>query len=195
MSEKEWVCGLQAKLENALKGCTAYEEGWNVFVDQGDLLIYANEIFRYDKAGPATIQSREYQTDLLVYDKNDNGDWIPRVVLECKMGIHTHDALIYSTKASTHKHVHPYLRYGLLIGGYDTGLPARAIRHGAHFDFMMYWVSSDPTPNEEQELLHVIREEIEASRTLERLLGKGEIKEKTKVWLLRRQLSVKQIGE
>jgi hypothetical protein len=193
MAEKEWVSGLRTNLDNALKVCPAYAEGWQVRVDQGERLTYANEIYRYDKAGEAASQSRKYQTDLLVYDIHENGDWIPRVVIECKMGLNTHDALTYSTKASTHKHVHPYLRYGLLIGGYDTGLPVRAIRHGAYFDFMMYWVSSDFTANEMQELLDVLNEEIRASRTLEGLLGKGESKSKTKVWMLRRQLVVKEI--
>lgn len=192
MTEKEWVSGLRVSLDHVLKACATYGEGWNVFVDQGERLPYANEIFRYHKVSQPTIQSRKYETDLLVYDYHQNGDWIPRVVLECKMGLNTHDALTYSTKASTHKQVHPYLRYGLLIGGYDTGLPIRAIRHGAYFDFMMYWVSPDPTVVEMEQLVQVLREEIEASRTLEGFLGKGDLKGKTKVWMLRRQLVVKE---
>ena len=45
-------------------------------------------------------------------------------------GVTTHDALTYSTKAATHKHVHPYLRYGFLAGGIQT-IPGRLIKHGA----------------------------------------------------------------
>jgi hypothetical protein len=194
MSEKSWVCDLKASLDSALESCTAYAEGWSVHVDQGKPLAYANEIFRYHKEALPTSYPRKYQTDLLVYDWHDNGDWIPRVVLECKMGLNTHDAITYSTKAFSHKYVHPYLRYGLLIGDYDTGLPLRAIRHGAYFDFMMYWASPEATTSEMDALVRVLCEEIEASRKLEGLLAKGEAKSDTKVWMFRRQLSIAEIG-
>ncbi len=59
----------------------------------------------------------EYQTDLLISDATEEA-WTPRVVVECKLGrVSTHDALTYSTKASTLQHPPPYLRYGILIGG------------------------------------------------------------------------------
>jgi hypothetical protein len=193
MSEKVWVTDLRSNLEVALKPCTAYAEGWHVCVDQGERLAYANEIFRYHNEEQPTIHPRKYQTDLLVYDWHDNGDWIPRVVLECKLGLNTHDAITYSTKAFTHKYVHPYLRYGLLIGGDDTGLPLRAIRHGAYFDFMMYWAARDATRSEMDALVRVLREEIDASRKLEGLLATGEAKSATKVWMLRRQLFVAEV--
>jgi hypothetical protein len=71
----------------------------------------------------------------------------PRVV-ECKQGVTTHDALTSSTKAATHKQVHPYLRYGCRLGGYETALPDRLIRHMAHFDFMLFWESQQPSKRE-----------------------------------------------
>ena len=58
---------------------------------------------------------------------------------------------------------------------------------------MMYWASSDPTVNEREELHQVLREEIDTSRVLEGLLGKGESKGKSKVWMLRRRLEVKKL--
>ena len=92
---------------------------WKYFitVDAGRRLTYAYEIGRYDTDGPKQPRSAGYQTDLLVYDSYPNGEWVPRVVIECKTdSVTTHDTLTYSTNAQTHKHVHPYLRYGLLIG-------------------------------------------------------------------------------
>src|SRR5438105_15396623 len=113
-TEKEWVQLLQPRLDAELRRCGEAE--WNLRVDAGEKLTYAYEILRYSAEGPDHRLSAKYETDLLFYDIRENGDWIPRVVLECKKGrISTHDALTYSAKAATHKHVHPYLRYGVLL--------------------------------------------------------------------------------
>jgi hypothetical protein len=62
--------------------------------------------------------------------------WVPRVVVEFKLGsVTTHDALTYLAKAATHKNVHPYLRYGIIIGGLDGPVPKRLVRHGHSFVF------------------------------------------------------------
>ncbi len=51
-------------------------------------------------------------------ESRDRGDrWKPRVVVEAKLGkVTTNDAITYSQKASTHRAVHPYLRYGIMLG-------------------------------------------------------------------------------
>jgi hypothetical protein len=147
MTEKEWVQSLHLRLCDALRDCDEGE--WTVRVDPGKKLTYAFEILRYGPQGPERPYSASYQTDALIYDTRKNGDWIPRVVVECKTGkVTTHDALTYSTKAATHKHVHPYLRYGVLIGAFGAALPGRLIRHGAYFDFMMVWSSDEPSSEE-----------------------------------------------
>ncbi|GAB4286004.1 MAG: hypothetical protein Kow0081_4020 [Candidatus Dojkabacteria bacterium] len=63
--------------------------------------------------------------------------------IEAKINsVTTHDAITYSQKAQTHKNVHSYLRYGILIGNRkDYALPGRLFRHGQHFDFMLSWKS------------------------------------------------------
>ena len=53
-----------------------------------------------------------FQTDLCIFEKVSEGVEIPRVVMEFKPDISTHDVLTYSTKARKHKQVYPYLRYG-----------------------------------------------------------------------------------
>jgi hypothetical protein len=114
-----------------------------------------------------------YQTDILVRDDLGNGLWVPRVVIECKLAsVTTHDALTYSAKADTHKQVHPYLRYGILIANHDEkGVPRRLFRHGAHFDFMAAWKAKDPSDEEWEGLIEVLREEIKTSRRIEEFVS------------------------
>ena len=77
-------------------------------------------------------------------------DWVPRVVVEFKLGFTTHDALTYSAKAATHKNIHPYLRYGVVIarGKAREAISSKMMRHGHNFDFMLilesaeFWVTS-----------------------------------------------------
>jgi hypothetical protein len=191
-TEKQWVQSLQRQLNEDLQDCN--DEQWKVRVDTGKKLTYAYEITRYNNDDRHDQPHRaKYETDLLVYDINSNKDWIPRVVVECKTGsVTTHDALTYSTKASTHKHVHPYLRYGVLVGDFGTSLPGRLIRHGAHFDFMMVWSTQEGTSQERSELIGLLKEELQASRNLQNILHKTPSKTPKKLRFLHRPLKLKE---
>ena len=108
-----------------------------------------------------------FQTDLCVFEKVDEETEIPRVVIEFKPGITTHDVLTYSTKAGKHKQVYPYLRYGLLIAKRET-IPSRVFNHNDFLDFVVC------TGGIEENRLHqlfekLLRKEVEASRTLEKI--------------------------
>ena len=59
---------------------------------------------------------------------------IPRVVLEFKVRISTHDVLTYSAKARKHKQVYPYLRYGLVVSE-EPYVPRRFFIHNESLDF------------------------------------------------------------
>jgi hypothetical protein len=144
MTEKDWTASLGSRIESSLQGCG--NNDWQIRVDAGLKLAYAHEIFCYegDKVTDGS-RTNSYETDLLICDINGEA-WIPRVAIECKLrSVTTHDALTYSAKASTHKHVHPYLRYGILVGAFADTLPGRLIRHGAYFDFMMVWPGEEPS--------------------------------------------------
>ena len=105
-----------------------------------------------------------------------DGGWIPRVVIECKIdAVTTHDALTYSAKAATHKHVHPYLRYGILIGEMHC-VPSRLVHHGTQFDFMAAWAGDKPASGELKAFIDVLREEVRASRLLEQLMKTHKFK-------------------
>lgn len=104
--EKRWVDSLKLGLLDALQGtatakaCAKICTGWR--------LPYAHEIHGYSNEDAADSHSAGYETDLLIFDVAADGAWIPRIVIEGKLGaVTTHDALTYSAKAATHKHVHP----------------------------------------------------------------------------------------
>ena len=109
------------------------------------------------------------------------------MVVEFKLGsVTSHDALTYSAKAATHKTVHPYLRYGIVIGGYEGPVPQRLIRHGQQFDFMVTLASRALTPEDRERLVGLLQVELQASQTMDKLVS-----EKSDIWLLHRKLEVK----
>jgi len=78
--------------------------------------------------------SSAFQTDLCVTEKKSSTVTIPRVVLEFKTTISTHDVITYSAKASKHKQVYPYLRYGIVASNH-TAVPGRLFTHNESLDF------------------------------------------------------------
>jgi hypothetical protein len=176
--ERDWVEAVKKDIEVALKQQA-------IIVVTGFRLPYAFQVASYrgksDELAtddPEPMRN-EYQTDLLVAERLEGSkSWIPRVVIEFKFGsVTTHDALTYSAKAATHKNVHPYLRYGFVIGAYEGQVPIRLIRHGQSFDFMVTLASTKLTTRDRNRLIQLIHEEVEASRTISRVLsGKSNIK-------------------
>lgn len=87
--------------------------------------------------------SSAFETDLCVFERKEISKGkglepetiqIPRVVLEFKTGISTHDILTYSAKAKKHKQVYPYLRYGLVASKHSE-VPGRFFTHNDALDF------------------------------------------------------------
>lgn len=192
MSEKSWVHELAPRLENELQGFEPPAIG--VTVSDGRKLAYTCVIHEYAKDGTNVPVSTKYETDLLVCDTLPDGRWIPRLVVECKIGgsVTTHDALTYSSKAATHKQVHPYLRYGFLVGEREHyAIPARLVKHGAYFDFMAAWQSAEPSESEWQEFCGLVKEEINASRTMQELLRTGHSATRKKYRIIHRPLVLK----
>lgn len=76
-----------------------------------------------------------FQTDLCIFMKKDKL-LVPRVAIEFKQHITTHDIITYSNKARRHKHVYPYLRYGL-ISYQISEIPKRFFIHNESLDFYL----------------------------------------------------------
>jgi len=170
--EKEWVAELAPRLQKAIRG--RGEDFACVGVAAHVRLPYTHEVFAYGEQQGSPPPDHSYQTDLLIRDVLSGERWVPRVVIECKLkSVTTHAILAYSAKACTHKQVHPYLRYGFLVGGHGRSeVPVRLFRHGAYFDFMVTWASSKATPRQWGAFVDMLVDEIEASRKVLMLLAK-----------------------
>jgi hypothetical protein len=106
-----------------------------------------------------------FQTDLCVFEEVEPGVRIPRVVMEFKPRLTTHDVLTYSAKARKHRQIYPYLRYGLVIGSLAT-IPNRFFTHNEALDFCV--AAAAYREGRVHEIFSkLLRDEIEASRRLE----------------------------
>jgi hypothetical protein len=113
-----------------------------------------------------------FQTDLCVFEEvsfEENSKevkvQIPRVVMEFKPGLSSHDVITYSAKARKHKSVYPYLRYGLVIAN-ETTIPGRFFIHNEALDFCI--AAKSYRINRVHEVFaSILRSEIATSRQLE----------------------------
>ncbi len=113
-------------------------------IDRGAVLLYRINVddqlaIRVDIRKP-TRGNSAFETDLCVFEKRPLVDapekhiLIPRVVMEFKTGITTHDVLTYSAKAKKHKQIYPYLRYGMVASKHRT-VPGLFYSHNESLDF------------------------------------------------------------
>ncbi len=188
MNEKEWVKSIKTDIEDQLK-----INNNNICIDIGRRLPYAYEIHSYKENKPEMLKPFSYETDLLVYEQLSEKEWKPRVIIEAKINISTHDAITYSQKAQTHKYVHPFLRYGILIGNKENKpLPGRLYRHGHHFDFMFSWKMFEEDNNQIKDFIKILEDEIEASLKLEEMLFDSRLSNRKKYTSLHRPLCLKE---
>ncbi len=188
MTEKEWVGGVLQKLQSNMR-----PHFRNIQIAEGKRLTFANEVLGYSSnVEPALRNEVMHESDILLLEMRDENFWIPRVVIDIKLGsISTQDALICNHKAQTHKMVHPFLRYGLLIGNRQLfPLPARLFRMAQHFDFMISWKGLESEDNELQKTINILRSEVAASRRLEEILFKEGTKNKKRITILHRPLLI-----
>jgi len=190
MHEVEWVKTIVApSIEERLQ-----QKDENLSLRVGYKLPYAYEICTYENDEACENWPMRYETDLLVVENSDKEKWIPRVVIEAKGNgaINTHDAITYSHKAATHRQVHPYLRYGILLGDRKHyPLPGRLFRHGTQFDFMISWVEHEPRKQELDDTVDVLLKEVDASRILERIIFDSRKKNRDHYTVLHKELKVR----
>ena len=107
-------------------------------VQRGAALLYQvtvdNQLTITVNVKRPTRGSSAFQTDLCIFEKKSDEVTIPRIVMEFKTHISTHDVLTYSAKASKHKQVYPYLRYGIVASS-ETAVPGRLFTHNESLDF------------------------------------------------------------
>jgi hypothetical protein len=187
MTERQWVNGFVPGIERALR-----KSDKSLRVADGFKIPYSSEILSY-KGDLAEVQkTTPYETDILVFEVIGLEEWKPRVVIETKLrNVTTHDAITYSQKAQAHKFVHPYLRYGILIGERNHyPLPGRLFRHGQHFDFMMSWTGEKATKTEFAAFIELLEDEVNSSRRLEEVIYNSRAADRKKYTILHKPLKL-----
>jgi hypothetical protein len=139
-------------------------------IKRGEPLLYAIAVNNYleltvEPKSPVRGDSA-FETDLCVFEEKSKDVSIPRVVLEFKPGVSTHDVLTYSAKARKHKQVYPYLRYGL-VASEVSFVPRRFFIHNEALDFFAALQNNRATNHLETFFADLLRKEVETSRRLE----------------------------
>lgn len=187
MKETEWVEIVADRLRKAISRRRNRLE-----IKTGVRLAYGHEITCYEGSEPS-VRTSLFQTDMLVVEIVKGEIWRPRVVVEAKIDtVTTHDAITYCQKAIAHQNVHPYLRYGIMLGNRGTfPLPGRLFRHGSHFDFMFSFRKYKPTTTELSTFSALINREVAASEMLERILYDSRKRGRDRYTLFHRRLELK----
>ena len=119
-----------------------------------------------DPRKPVRGQSA-FETDLCVFEQESPEVKLPRVVIEFKSKITTHDILTYSAKARKHKQIYPYLRYGLVMSALRT-IPGRVFLHNEALDFALA-AQGVGTHGYAKALMEIIKREVKVSQRLEEI--------------------------
>lgn len=184
MREEDWAKSVKDRIHSYVQTLSG-----KYAADVGRKLCYANEVRQY-RNKTAECQEVNFETDILLYEWVDDEVWKPRVVIEAKVGsVTTHDAITHSKKAQNHRAVHPFLRYGMFLGNMgEVGVPARVLRHGENFDFMISWASFRPNETEWDALCKILKNEIEASQVVEETLFNNRTKDRERYFAYHRPL-------
>lgn len=170
MNEKEFTAEFVAVLDLRLDRCLIATRKSLLY----DLTVDDDGVVRMgvdpDCGEPIRGGGKGFEQDVLIYEcpEADGHRVVPRVVAEVKFnGVHTHDAIVYSEKARRIRTVYPYLRYGLILGGFQK-IPGRVLRLGQGFDFI-FAVSYPFIVQQVQACQTAFTEEVQTSRDLARI--------------------------
>jgi hypothetical protein len=170
MSEKQFTGLMKAELEKNLP---------DYFVTSGESLTYKFFVDAQGQLHPRTVQEPKrgqlaFQTDLMIKKKLSvvSLTGIPLVVIEVKVGrLTTHDVLTYSAKATRHKEIYPYLRYGLVVGGRKK-IDRRFFIHNTGFDFAVAVERSESI----SEVTDIIEQQARAAELMLKVFEGNEVK-------------------
>ena len=184
MNEREWVGQVEELLRKHL-------HLMRIRVVTGLRIAYGSEITAYREVPDVT--PRDYQTDLAIVEDIEDGSWVPRVIVEAKISnITTHDAITYSRKADSHRTVHPYLRYGVMLGNRGKlPLPGLLYRHGSGFDFMISFKQFKLSKIELDTFVKIIKDDVRASRNLQKIIYESRLQDRDRYTIFRRRLELK----
>ncbi len=144
--------------------------GSRAIVKRGESLYYSLSLDR--KLALSTPDTRNpkrgssaFETDICICEQIADIDF-PRVVIEFKEKVTTHDILTYSAKAGKHKQIYPCLRYGLLASEISS-IPGRFFTHNENLDFFIAAKEYKEPKRVRALALDLIERELQISKTLE----------------------------
>ena len=189
MRETEWVELVADAVRPELVG-----SGHSFEIKTQAKIPYGYEIRAY-REEPET-EAISFATDFIVVEEYPDGSWKPRVVVEAKVeSITTHVAITYSHKATNHRSVFPYLRYGIMLGNRQHyPLPGRLYRHGTQFDFMISFKEFKLSSKELEAFREVLLEEVRASQAMENMIYQSRRRDRDHHTLFHRRLTVSDIS-
>ena len=190
MKENDWTTSICEILQ-------ATDLGKNIYVDTFRKIPYAFEISSFSESWNINEYDQTlFETDLLIYEKT-NEKIIPRVIIESKIGtVTTHDAITYSHKASYHKNVMPFVRYGIMCGNRETyPLPGRLFRHGTNFDFLFSFVGYEPTVREKEVFIEMLKKEILYSQQFEEILNTNRNRNRKRYFMLQKEFHLEEMDD
>lgn len=167
MTEQQISVQLKRKLTASLPA--------DYLVHTGKSLLYKLEVDPLGRLIPGDISSPTrgqyaFQTDILIEQRTPA---IPLVVIELKyQGFTTHDIITYSAKASRHKDIYPYLRYGFVVVGSET-LSRKFITHNQGVDFAM---AIPAIKSGDKELIKLVRRQIRSAEKLIQMMRTNRTK-------------------
>ena len=188
MRENDWTTSICEMLQ-------ATDLGKNIYVETFRKIPYAFEISSFTESWNISEYDQTlFETDLLIYEKT-NEKIIPRVIVESKIGtVTTHDAITYSHKASYHKNVIPFVRYGIMCGNRETyPLPGRLFRHGTNFDFLFSFVGYEPTNQEKEVFVEMLKKEILYSQQFEEILSTSRNRDRKRYFMLQKEFHLEEM--
>lgn len=179
--EDVWTQTICDRLKNALDN--KYEV---VCKENVPYSISLNNYYYEDKIN---INKSTFQVDLLIKEKKENR-FIPRLIIESKYGkITTHDTMTYNNKAKKHKNLISGLRYGLMIGNAEeTCIPPRVFKLGDEFDFMFKFEEYEPSDEEWELFVNVIKRNLDISTKLEQIIEDSNTVNKHRYFYINRNI-------
>lgn len=147
----------------------------NYLVHSGKSLLYKLEVDASGQLMPKDIKNPTrgqyaFQTDLLIEKRTPS---IPLVVIELKYGGYsTHDIITYSSKASRHKDIYPYLRYGFIVAGLEA-LSRKFLTHNQGVDFAM---ALPDISSKQGDLVEIIRRQLRNAEKLVEVMQTNRMK-------------------
>lgn len=164
MKESPFVAKFESIIKKSLSNKFILKRGANLLYQMSLNSNLELSIKEKDLKNPKRGSSA-FQTDICIFEKVKSIE-IPRIVIEFKTTITTHDVLTYSTKAGKHKNIYPFLRYGMLASDLEI-IPSRFFVHNENIDFFIAGKKYHSSQKIKKMALELIKKELKISRTLE----------------------------